>query len=667
MAAPARIPYGHIDSTRKVTYDYSQAERVGRNIGNNLGKRGIPANFTNRRHIPLKRLPANGMLFTYMRLESNAALADDPRRKDLIAQLLRATLFDSCNYDSVTDRFVICTSLNRPKMKYFYTSPIASLGVLGYGIRYNIEICCRLRRDIDLAYLKSGAHHNDNYEIDLQTITQRESKFDQHPDFDYLRILRCGRIANSCNQNGNNNDICITGHANIIDNQISGIYCMATQDSLISFNNLENRDNLTANLSAPGRSLRTALDQINTDIILVSRQQIIPGNPLTYINYYRYLLYLNSILLTLEADYVNINNENAEWGDTGYLGFSEVTLYALGHNSLTHTQFMNDISPVKTIGPPAVPYYTVNIHMANDRIYTCNPVDLQIIFNNFYQNLVLVDIIGLTTSQGRINGVHEMPPQPVIVPHHLHNLAEIRARNTGIFRHGLENFNLHVPVYSVFHNMFISSIEVEGVNNLQRRIDVTKIPGNANPDVAANLIEYTTFLTSSNILGNYLSKAIMFQVNHAWRNDRYGRLIYLRTGGFNHGGQQPSISTSVINNAHAQMNDNGIFTPPADIGADAVFIIPGFRQLLTNKHETARDSPLYKLRHFLNRLAPFLMFNYILTNNNITNIINYIDNIPGGRLTRIDDGVGLAGGYRKKTRKSRIIKKKTHRRKNRRM
>jgi hypothetical protein len=664
-----RIPYSHIDSTRKVTYNYTHAERQGRDIGNNLGRRYELPNanhYINRRHIPLKRLPYNGLLFKYMILRSDPAIQDDgQRRNNLIAQLLNATYFDSIIYDRILNRFRICISTFKPKMKYYYTSPIASVGVAGWGDHYNVEICCRIRRDVDVAYLKGGTHGPGDAETNLQTITQRGSKFTDHPDFDYLRINNCDRIGNSCGQVGNNNDVCLVMHRDIIENEISGIYCMAGQDSLIRFNNNENSNNLYSPLNGPGRSVSTAFDQIYNNVILRLRAQINPADPQTRANYDNHYLYMNSIFLTLEADYRADNDVNEGDGDTGYLGFSEITLYAFGHYSLTDDQFMPTDEDKILINPLPAPHQAYNgIIGANEITYNVPPDDLDFIFNTFYLPMTVVEIVGITAFDGRIAGIINIPA--AIVAHNPANQNDVRNRNTGIFVHGLENFRLHDPVYSLFHNMFISTYVFNGIDPLLRRVNITKPPLAPNPGTAANLSAYTFNLHEDRLVSLFLSKAIIFEVNHRWRNRRNGRLIYLETGPFNNN-QNPSISRSVIDRYNEYMNDNDILSNPMD-GVDQLFYgIPGFRQVLTGKNG-AIHSPLFKLKHFLDNFGGFfLIFRGILRRTNINSIIDYIDNIPAGRITLIRNGDALAGGYRKKTRRSRINKKKTYRKTNKRM
>jgi hypothetical protein len=691
MAAP-RIPYSHIDSTRKVTHNYTRAERQQRDInnnlrdiGNNLGRRynlPNPHHYINKRHIPLKRLPYNGLLFKYMILESNPLLGDAPRRKDLIAQLLNALFFDSIRYDAIRDRFVFCMSTSRPKMKYFYTSPIASVGVAGWGNSYNIEICCRISREVDVAYLKGGTHYDDDVETDLETITQRGSKLAAHRDFDYLRIINCDRVDPSCGKVGENNDVCLVNHPEIIDNEISGIYCMAAQDSLIGFNDDENRDNLYSNLMGPGRSVSTAFNQIYTNIILPLRAQI-PVNPQARVIYDSYMVYINTILLTLEADYRLNDNTNPEAGDRGYLGFSEVTLFPLGHHSINNTQklpnpaLMNQGNPayligevaavaavaaVPALGQPAVPAVPAQTY------YEADDNNLVFIINNFYLPMFIIEIVGITDFNARIDGINNIPV--AMIAHDPDNLLQIRQRNCGIFKNGCNNFNIHNPMYSVFHNMFISRIVFGGIDPLLRKVSITKRPGAPNPGVAANLIDYVNDLNESTLPILFLAKAIMFQVNHKWRNNRNGRLIYLATGGFNHHGPQPSISRSVIDDYNDQMiNNNDVLINPIAPVDHMTFTIPGYRQLLTNKNGNI-NSPLFKLRWFLHKFDEpdfFLTFTSILTRASIDEIINYLDNIPAGRITLINDGAALAGGYRKKTRRSRINKKKTYRKRNKRM
>jgi hypothetical protein len=632
---------------------------MGRNVGNNLGRRVVGGGFISKRHIPLKRLPYNGLLFKYMILASKPAILDDVRRrKDLIAQLLNAIYFDSITYNADTDTYIICASRGRPKMKYYYTSPIASVGVAGWGHLYNVEICCRIRREVDLGYLKGGTHYNDDIETDLQTITQRGSKLRAHPDFDYLRLKNCHRIQQgSCGQNGANNDVCLVNHPHIIDNEISGIYCLAGQDSLISFNNNENRDNLYSPLEEPGLSVQTALNQIYNDII---RPILNPADPLTIPPYMYYMIYLNSILLTLESDYRLNNNEDVNAGDRGYLGFSEVTLYALGHHSLSDTQFMPNPA---AINPLPVPHrsYTIQQDITGTYYGVNSDADLSFIFINFYSPMFIVELVGITTYNARFSAVSDIVLG--IAPHN-DNAAGIRERNIGIFVEGCENFRLHQPVYSIFHNMFISSVVFHGINPLTRQVSVTTRPGNPNPGVAAGLRDYVKDLNDMNLIELFIAKSLMFQVNHRWRNARNGRLIYLETGVFNHNGQQPSISRSIIDDYNQDMHNNNVAVynmAPVD---QVTFIIPGYRQLLTRKNGTI-NSPLFKLRHFLNLFGtPFLMLNSILTPANINSIINYIDNIPAARIIPIDNGDALAGGYRKKTRKSRINKKTTHRKRN---
>jgi len=223
---------------------------------------------TSHINVDIKMVPKGTLLYTYIDYEYNGII---PQDKLLMEYYLR-TMFN-ITYDKKTNSWELCISPKDNSYKYYYASPLASHGVAGFGLDYNMCIPSITNRDLYFSYLKSSRHsskdknslhrHTAKYKTyDKVRIKPRESDYYETCDND-----KSNSFSPQCGRKGKSYDICLS-NKNRENRQIDGIISIANADSQVQINPSKN-----TNLLSMGYMFKHLLDLLSSPGLYTEDQQ----------------------------------------------------------------------------------------------------------------------------------------------------------------------------------------------------------------------------------------------------------------------------------------------------------------------------------------------------------------------------------------------------------
>jgi hypothetical protein len=330
MAAPglpAGIPIFGYDINTRV---YTEPEII-QGIG--------PVDAVNRtatRHIPIKFVPQNTLLFHYADIPVANRPADPTQEEiyNFIAYFISHYSIETRYHPRVPgsrEHFSFCFTNNTTKQNFSYPNPGAGFGIAGYGPRFNIAFTNILTRDCKFAYLKSGTA------LDNTIAIHRRVPLLSYPNYDYRRVKICDTLTPPESVNcvaGKDFDVCLRREY-VRENQIDGIIAIARNDALL--------DITDANVITTDQKAMFAAQTNWVNSIHARRQLQYPqnpyhpqNNPYHHLQVDKFLLELN--MLCLESDYKPryVAPNYAVFPANISVGYSEYVTLPYGHLSVTN-------------------------------------------------------------------------------------------------------------------------------------------------------------------------------------------------------------------------------------------------------------------------------------------------------------------------------------------
>jgi hypothetical protein len=271
---------------------------------------------TSHINVDIKMVPKGTLLYTYIDYEDNGI----PTDKLLMEYYLR-TMFN-ITYDKKTNSWELCISPKDNSYKYYYASPLASHGVAGFGLDYNMCIPSITNRDLYFSYLKSSRHSSQ----DKNSLHRHPGRFKSHDkvgikarESDYYETCdndKSNSYSPQCGRKGKLYDICLS-NKNRENRQIDGIISIANADSQVQINPSKN-----TNLLSMGYMFINLLDLLSIpDLYTEDQQKIIKDLILLTIPVVEADRRINTIITTF--------NKKKKISNTS-VGLSEYTIPSFG-------------------------------------------------------------------------------------------------------------------------------------------------------------------------------------------------------------------------------------------------------------------------------------------------------------------------------------------------
>jgi hypothetical protein len=183
---------------------------------------------TTKRYIGVKFIPKGTMMFhSYKQEEALKGETVEQTVNRNFANFLQRYCLHTCEYEKDSDSFKICFTTEGNKSKFFFPGPCAGFGLM-YAENYNTTMMCLTKRDMYVAYLKSGYYPDDTL------IPHRKIPFSSGDliNFDGDRLVVCDRLNsnNSCITT-DNTDPCLKKQY-ILEGKIDGYTTVAIPDSI---------------------------------------------------------------------------------------------------------------------------------------------------------------------------------------------------------------------------------------------------------------------------------------------------------------------------------------------------------------------------------------------------------------------------------------------------
>jgi len=186
----------------------------------------------NTREIPIQQISSGMLLFHYCTFpQRKQGENDNDYERRLFGTLLSQHGVPAI-YVPETDRWTFCFGSRVASQQYYYTVPVAGMGIKDLGSNFNSCIISSTNRETKWAYLKSGTT------VDEKRAVHRRYPLPEYPNYDFKRLKMCDRIHDGgwpapgqCRP-GREYDICITPEFQASEH-IDGITCIAGEDSLI--------------------------------------------------------------------------------------------------------------------------------------------------------------------------------------------------------------------------------------------------------------------------------------------------------------------------------------------------------------------------------------------------------------------------------------------------
>lgn len=193
------------------------------------------------REIPIQTISPGMLLFHYCTFpQRNQGETDNDYERRLFGILLSQHGVPAIYLPS-TDRWQFCFGSRVASQQYYYTVPVAGMGIKGLGGNFNSCIISSTNRTTKWAYLKSGTT------VDEKRAVHRRYPLPEYPNYDFKRLKMCDRIHDGgwpapgqCRP-GREYDICITPEFQASEH-IDGITCIAGEDSLVDITKDWNRE-----------------------------------------------------------------------------------------------------------------------------------------------------------------------------------------------------------------------------------------------------------------------------------------------------------------------------------------------------------------------------------------------------------------------------------------
>ena len=184
------------------------------------------------REIPIQQISPGMILYHYCTFpQRNQGESDNDYERRLFGTLLSQHGVPAI-YLPDTDRWKFCFGSMVASQQYYYTVPVAGMGIKGLGGNFNSCIISSTNRTTKWAYLKSGTT------VDEKRAVHRRYPLPEYPNYDFKRLKMCDRIhdgdwrASGQCRPGREYDICITPEFQASEH-IDGITCIAGEDSLV--------------------------------------------------------------------------------------------------------------------------------------------------------------------------------------------------------------------------------------------------------------------------------------------------------------------------------------------------------------------------------------------------------------------------------------------------
>ena len=214
------------------TYTPTEIDSVPYNTFKPSGRRDPAILPGDTREIPIQTISPGMLLFHYCTFpQRNQGETDNDYERRLFGILLSQHGVPAIYLPS-TDRWQFCFGSRVASQQYYYTVPVAGMGIKDLGSNFNSCIISSTNRTTKWAYLKSGTT------VDEKRAVHRRYPLPEYPNYDFKRLKMCDRIHDGgwpapgqCRP-GREYDICITPEFQASEH-IDGITCIAGEDSLI--------------------------------------------------------------------------------------------------------------------------------------------------------------------------------------------------------------------------------------------------------------------------------------------------------------------------------------------------------------------------------------------------------------------------------------------------
>lgn len=214
------------------TYTPTEIDSVPYNTFKPSGRRDPAILPGDTREIPIQSISPGMLLFHYCTFpQRNQGETDHDYERRLFGILLSQHGVPAIYLPS-TDRWEFCFGSTVASQQYYYTVPVAGMGIKGLGSNFNSCIISSTNRTTKWAYLKSGTT------VDEKRAVHRRYPLPEYPNYDFKRLKICNQLHDSgrpalgqCRQ-GSEYDICITPEFQASEH-IDGITCIAGEDSLV--------------------------------------------------------------------------------------------------------------------------------------------------------------------------------------------------------------------------------------------------------------------------------------------------------------------------------------------------------------------------------------------------------------------------------------------------
>ena len=235
MDNPTDVAKAHLWAYKisEKTYTPTEIDSVPYNTFKPSGRRGDPAILQgDTREIPIQQISPGMILYHYCTFpQRNQGETDNEYERRLFGILLSQHGVPAI-YLPDTDRWKFCFGSMVASQQYYYTVPVAGMGIKGLGSNFNSCIISSTNRTTKWAYLKSGTT------VDEKRAVHRRYPLPEYPNYDFKRLKMCNQIhdgdwrASGQCRPGRVYDICITPEFQASE-QIDGITCIAGEDSLV--------------------------------------------------------------------------------------------------------------------------------------------------------------------------------------------------------------------------------------------------------------------------------------------------------------------------------------------------------------------------------------------------------------------------------------------------
>jgi hypothetical protein len=278
-------------------------------------KGAIPEHFSNaefggtttKRFIGVKFIPKGTMMFhSYRQDEPLTGETLEQTANRNLANFLQRYCLNTCEYEKNTDSFKICFTTEGNKSKFFFPGPCAGFGLM-YAENYNTTMLCLTKRDMYVAYLKSGYYPDDSLILHRKIPLTSGDLI----NYDGDRVVSCDRLNSpyTC-MTTDNTDPCLKKKY-ILEGKVDGYTTVSIPDSILS---IKDNGTLAANYKKKDLILFTFLQNLLKRVADegdAEKKQLL-------LNLY------NSLLLLLETD-TKIGFVSA--------GISEYAFQPFGHMS----------------------------------------------------------------------------------------------------------------------------------------------------------------------------------------------------------------------------------------------------------------------------------------------------------------------------------------------